>query len=102
MIINQMMVGVASHMQPGQSRSSIQVYSSSPTCQRGTRSNRKERKEKEEEEKPPLVIIPYVAGLSEDIRCVCRKFGVKVTFRTEMTLKSQLTEVKVRLLHALC
>ena len=29
---------------------------------------------KEEQEKGPLVVIPYVAGMSEDIRRVCRIF----------------------------
>ena len=31
--------------------------------------------EGQEEEKGPLVVIPYVAGMSEDIRCVCRNFS---------------------------
>ena len=30
--------------------------------------------EGQEEEKGPLVVISYVAGMSEDIRCVCKKF----------------------------
>ena len=34
------------------------------------------RDEGQEEEKGPLVVIPYVAGMSEDIRRVCRKFNV--------------------------
>ena len=32
----------------------------------------------EEQEKGPLVVIPYVAGMSEDIRRVCRKFNIRV------------------------
>ena len=32
------------------------------------------RDEEQEREKEPLVVIPYVAGMSEDIRRVCRKF----------------------------
>ena len=36
------------------------------------------RDEKQEREKEPLVVIPYVAGMSEDIRRVCRKFNIRV------------------------
>ena len=34
--------------------------------------------EEQEEEKGPLVVIPYVAGMSEDIRRVCREFNIRV------------------------
>ena len=30
--------------------------------------------------------IPYVAGMSEDIRCVCRKFNIRVVFKSGRTL----------------
>ena len=30
----------------------------------------------EGQEKGPLMVIPYVAGMSEDIRRVCRKFNI--------------------------
>ena len=36
------------------------------------------RDEEQEREKEPLVVIPYVAGMSEDIRRVCRKFNIRV------------------------
>ena len=36
--------------------------------------------EEQEEEKGPLVVIPYVAGMSEDIRHACRKFNIRVVF----------------------
>ena len=36
--------------------------------------------EGQEEEKGPVVVIPYVAGMSEDIRRVCRKFNIRVVF----------------------
>ena len=32
--------------------------------------------EEQEEEKGPLVVRPYVAGMSEDSRRVCRKFNI--------------------------
>ena len=38
------------------------------------------RDEEQEEERGPLVVIPYVAGKSEDIRRVCRKFNIRVVF----------------------
>ena len=31
---------------------------------------------------PSLVMLPYTEGVSEDIRRVCRKFGLKVVFRS--------------------
>ena len=48
----------------------------------------------EEQEKGPLVVIPYVAGMSEDIRRVCRKFNIRVVFKSGRTLRSMLTKVK--------
>ena len=48
----------------------------------------------EEQEKGPLVVIPYVAGMSEDIRHVCRKFNIRVVFKSGQTLRSMLTKVK--------
>ena len=46
--------------------------------------------EEQEKEKEPLVVIPYVAGMSEDIRRVCRMFNIK----SGRTLRSMLTKVK--------
>lgn len=48
---------------------------------------------------PPLyiVILPYVAGLSEDIRRVCREFNIEVIFRAGWSLRAQLNEVKDKL-----
>ena len=50
--------------------------------------------EGQEEEKGPLVVIPYVAGMSEDIKHVCRKFNIRVVFKSGRTLCSMLTMVK--------
>ena len=47
-----------------------------------------------EEGNPPLVMLPYTAGVSEDIRRVCRKYGMKVIFRSALSLRSVLTQVK--------
>ena len=38
--------------------------------------------------------IPYVAGMSEDITRVCRKFNIRVVFKSRRTLRSMLTKVK--------
>ena len=51
------------------------------------------RDEEQEREKEPLVVIPYVAGMSEDIRRVCRKFNIRAVFKSWRTL-SMLTKVK--------
>ena len=48
------------------------------------------RDEEQEEERGPLVVIPYVAGLSEDVRCICRKFNIRVVFKSRRTLHSML------------
>ena len=44
----------------------------------------------EEGRRPPLVMLPYTEGVSE----VCRKFGMKVVFRSGLSLRSMLTKVK--------
>ena len=44
--------------------------------------------------RPLLVMIPYTEGVSDDIRWVCRKFGMKVVFRSGQSLRSMLTKVK--------
>ena len=58
------------------------------------------RDEEQEKEKGPLVVIPYVAGMSEDIRRVCRKFNIRVVFNSRRTLHSMLTKVKDTLGHS--
>ena len=45
-------------------------------------------------QRPPLVLLPYVSGVSEDIRRVCRGFGIRVIFKTGRSLRSMLTKVK--------
>ena len=43
------------------------------------------------------VVIPYVEGLAEDVRRVCRDYAVQVVFKSGPTLKENLTRVKDRL-----
>ena len=52
------------------------------------------RDEEQEKEKEPLVVIPYVAGMSEDIRRVCRKLNIRVVFKSGRTLRSMFTKAK--------
>ena len=40
------------------------------------------------------MLLLYTAGVSENIRWVCRKFGMKVVFRSSHSLCSMLTKVK--------
>ena len=42
-------------------------------------------------------MIPYVVGMSEDIRHICRKFNIRVVFKTGKTLRSMLTKVNYTL-----
>ena len=39
-------------------------------------------------------MLPYAEGVSEDVRRVCRTFGMKVVFRSGQSLRSTLTKVK--------
>ncbi len=48
----------------------------------------------EEGRRPPLVMLPHTEGVSEDIRWVCRKFGLKDVFRSGLSSRSMLTRVK--------
>ena len=46
-------------------------------------------------QRPPLVLLAYVSGVSEDIRQVCRGFGLRVIFKGRgRSLLSMLTKVK--------
>ena len=51
--------------------------------------NSKERivnaRDQEEDSAPPMVVIPYVSGLSEDIRRVCSRYDIRVVFRSGLT-----------------
>ena len=48
--------------------------------------------EEQEEERGPLMVIPYVAKMSEDIRRICREFNIRVVFKSGQTLHSKLTD----------
>ena len=48
----------------------------------------------EKGDRPPLMVLPYTAGVSENIRQVCRKFGMKVDFRSSHSIRSMLTKVR--------
>ena len=48
----------------------------------------------EEGGRPPLIMLPYMERAYENIRHVCRKFGMKVVFRTEQSHRSMLSKVK--------
>ena len=41
-------------------------------------------------------VIPYVVGMSEDIRRICREHNIRVAFRSSRTLRSMLSSVKVK------
>ena len=49
---------------------------------------------REEEHRPSLVMLPYTKGVSEDVQRVCRKFCMKVVFRSGQSLHSMLFKVK--------
>ena len=44
-----------------------------------------------ETERPPMAYLPYVAGVSERIRKVCRYFNIRTVFKSRPTL---ITKVK--------
>ena len=48
------------------------------------------------EEPRATAFISYVAGLSEDVRRVCRRYNIRTVFQSTSTLRGQLTKVKVQ------
>ena len=64
-------------------------YSRQPLQQEGP-----QEPSSEEGERPPLVVLPYTAEVSENVKRVCQKFGMKVGFRSSHSLQSMLTKVK--------
>jgi len=53
-----------------------------------------EEDQQEKESRPPVMMFPYVVGMSKGIRHVCRKFDIRVVFKSGQTLYSMLTKVK--------
>ena len=56
----------------------------------------KPRKKKTTQEEQPkyTICLPYVAGVGEALRRVCRKFDIRTVFTTMSMLRQQLTKVK--------
>ena len=50
--------------------------------------------EEQGEGKPTLMMLLYVAGVSERIRKVCRNYNIRLVFRSGLTFRSMLTKVK--------
>ena len=69
----------------------IRNASAPPTQETADTSSRDEEQKKE---RGPLVLIPCVAGMSEDIKRICRKFNIRVVFKFRRTLRSVLAMVK--------
>ena len=55
---------------------------------------RHEDEERSDTTRPPLCILPYVRGLSEKIKRICNKRGVKTVFKKTKTARDTLTNVK--------
>ena len=60
-------------------------------------STRPTRRVEEQESPVATISIPYVAGLSEDIRRIAWRHNIRTTFRTQGTLRQTLTKVKDQL-----
>jgi len=43
-------------------------------------------RDQEKESRPPVMMFPYVVGMSKDIRSVCRMFDIRVVFKSRQTL----------------
>ena len=56
-----------------------------------SKSRERDPEEAQGEGKPTLMMLPYVAGVSERIRKACRNYYIKVVFRSGPTFRSMLT-----------
>ena len=50
----------------------------------------------QEEQSRHTLYIPYVSGLGEDLRRVCRKYNIRTVFRTSSTVRQELSRTKDR------
>ena len=56
---------------------------------------RRENQEQEEpHEKPKILYLPYIKNTSEEIKRECRRFGVRVVFKSYGTLRQVLVKAK--------
>ena len=56
---------------------------------RSTVSRKKNNDNNESKDDKVRVVIPYVEGLAEDVRRVCRDYAVQVVFKSGPTLKEK-------------
>ena len=55
---------------------------------------RPEQRSQQEETPTATIAIPYIMGVSEEIRRVCRAYKIRVAFKSGRTIRSLLTRVK--------
>ena len=59
------------------------------------RTARPKVKQRQQEEPPKYTVcLPYVKGIGEDLRRVCRKYDIRTIFNNMDTFRRQLTRVK--------
>ena len=58
------------------------------------RATNKKRQEPHGQQPSTRICIPYIRGIGEQIRKICNKEGIQVTFRSRRTLRTILTKVK--------
>ena len=55
---------------------------------------KKKRTTTTEEQPKYTICLPYIAGIGEDLRRVCRKYNIRTVFTTMCTIRRKLTNVK--------
>ena len=63
-------------------------YPRSFICSASTARAPRENDRVSEEERPPIVHLPYIAGVSERIKRVCKDFNIRTVFKSRATLHS--------------
>ena len=53
--------------------------------------------EQDQDREGMFVSIPYLSGLSEDIRRICRRYNIRVVFKPGYTIRNYLSRVKTHL-----
>ena len=68
------------------------ILSSSTPLERHEEPGEDEVDSGSEVQKMKTVVIPYVNGFSEDLRRVCRRYNIRVAFKSSPTLRSKVKD----------